>query len=131
MVTEVKTHILYMEDEAGLAHLLKRRMKRQGCAVDIAHDSESGFQRLAQNAYDLILVDYRLPMRSGLEVIQILAQQPEAPPTIMITGAGDERLAVEAMQQGASDYIVKDSETLYLEILPSKIDRAIEQHRLE
>jgi PAS domain S-box-containing protein len=131
MATEANTRVLYMEDEAGLAHLLKRRMKRQGCAVDIAKDSTAGFQLLEENAYDLVLVDYKLPMRSGLEVIRILAQQPQAPPMIMITGAGNERLAVEALQQGASDYIVKDSETLYLEILPSKIDRAIEQHRLE
>ena len=123
--------VLYLEDEEGLAHLLKRKLRRQGYAVDVAPDSEVGKAMLEKETYDVILVDYRLPVQSGLDVISYLAERDSAPPSIMVTGAGDERIAVEALQRGASNYLVKDINGAYFQILPSVIDRAIEQKTLE
>jgi len=75
-------------------------------------------------------VDQNMPVYDGLEVIRILAAQGPLPPVIMITGAGNEKTAVEALKMGARDYIVKDVEGGYLELLPAVIDRVIFQHRL-
>lgn len=131
MKTEVMKKILYIEDEEGLAYLLTRRLNRHGYAVDTAINSTLGFEMLEAHEYDLVLVDYKLPLQSGLDVIGQLSQRIDAPPTIMVTGAGNERIAVEAIKHGASDYIVKDSGRIYLEVLPSKIDKAVEQHLLK
>ena len=132
-MTESKntTRILYIEDEEGLAFLLTRRLSRHGYTVDIAPNATLGFEMLDTNEYDILLVDYKLPNQSGLDVIELVSKQIDAPPTIMVTGAGNERIAVEAIKHGASDYVVKDTGRVYLEVLPSKIDRAVEQHRLK
>jgi CheY-like chemotaxis protein len=74
----------------------------------------------------VVLVDKEMPRRDGLEVIQALAQQG-GPPSIMVTGTGDELSAVEALKSGASDYIVKDAEGRYLELLPVVLAQVLEQ----
>jgi DNA-binding NtrC family response regulator len=59
----------------------------------------------------------------GLATIRTLLARGPLPPTIMITGAGDEEIAIEALKLGASDYVVKDVEGGYLELLPSSSRR--------
>jgi PAS domain S-box-containing protein len=71
-----------------------------------------------------------MPVYEGLEVIRILTSRDTPPPIIMVTGAGDERTAAEAMKLGASDYLVKDVAGGYLDLLPVVIEQALERHRL-
>ncbi|MAU09499.1 MAG: hypothetical protein CL607_06740 [Anaerolineaceae bacterium] len=130
MSTVEPTRVLYMEDDAGLAGLLKRRLRRHGYAVDIAPDGEVGLQMVDDNGYDLLLVDYNLPVLSGLEIIRTLTKRSDYPPLIMLTGAGNEALAVEAIQCGASNYVVKDNHGNYFEMLPTVIENALENKRL-
>jgi signal transduction histidine kinase len=80
--------------------------------------------------YDVVATDQAMPVHSGLEVISILATQDSLPPTIMVTGTGNEQIAVEAMKLGASDYIVKDVDGGYLDLLPAVIERVLQQQRL-
>lgn len=122
--------ILYMEDDEGLARLLQKRLERQGYTVDVAHNGEQGLSMFTKGTYDIVAVDQSMPRLDGLEVIRILTSQGYLPPTIMITGSGDERTAVEAMKLGASDYIVKDIEGVYLELLPSVIEQTLHKQRL-
>ena len=122
--------ILYMEDDLGLARLFQKKLKRAGYLVDIAHDGTEGLARYEAGSYDLVAVDQRMPVHDGLEVIRILAARGPLPPTIMITGTGNERIAIEAMKLGAGDYIVKDVELGYLELLPSVIEQVLNQRRL-
>jgi signal transduction histidine kinase len=119
-----------MEDDAGLARLLKKRLEREGYSVAIARDGGEGLSLYAAAPYDVVAVDQNMPVHDGLEVIRILAARGPLPPVIMITGAGNEKTAVEALKMGARDYIVKDVEGGYLELLPAVIDRVIYQHRL-
>ncbi|MBF0526892.1 MAG: PAS domain S-box protein [Deltaproteobacteria bacterium] len=116
--------VLYMEDNDGLARLVKKRLERAGYQVDIANDGKKGLEMFEKTSYDAVAVDQNMPGYDGIEVIRILASQGELPPTVMITGTGDERLAVEAMKLGADDYMVKDIEGRYLELLPSVIEQA-------
>ena len=121
--------ILYVEDDPGLARLVQKRLGRVGYEVDIASDGEDGIKKYEADSYDLMFVDQTLPVYDGLEVIRILATRGPLPPTIMITGTGDERVAVEAMKLGTSDYIVKDTGAGYLELLPSVIAKVLQQRR--
>lgn len=122
--------ILYMEDDAGLARLLQRRLQRHGYSVDIAGNGDDGLARLEQNTYDVLLVDYSMPSCDGIDVLRFTAERKTSPPVIMITGKGNEKVAVEALQLGASDYIVKDVEMGYLELIPIVIDQVLQKQQL-
>jgi diguanylate cyclase (GGDEF)-like protein len=121
--------ILYVEDDPGLARLVQKKLGRAGYTVDIASDGKEGVAKYEAYPYDLMFVDQTLPVYDGLEVIRILASRGPLPPTIMITGTGDEKVAVEAMKLGTSDYIVKDAGAGYLALLPSVIAKVLQQRR--
>ncbi len=122
--------ILYIEDNPGLARLFQKKLERAGYIVDLARDGEEGLDMVAAGDYDVLAVDQAMPVCDGLEVIRILASQGPLPPTIMVTGTGSEQLAVEAMKLGARDYIVKDVDGGYLDLLPTVIERVTQQQRL-
>jgi signal transduction histidine kinase/DNA-binding response OmpR family regulator len=119
-----------MEDDVGLARLLQKRLEQAGYVVDIAYDGEEGLAKFAVGSYDVVAVDQNMPVHTGLEVIRILSAQGALPPTIMVTGTGDEQTAVEAMKLGAGDYIVKDVDGGYLELLSSVIEQVLQRRRL-
>jgi signal transduction histidine kinase/DNA-binding response OmpR family regulator len=122
--------VLYMEDDVGLARLLQKRLQQAGYVVDIAPDGEQGLAMYEEGDYDVVAVDQNMPVLSGLEVIRLMASQGELPPMIMVTGTGDEETAVEAMKLGAGDYIVKDVDGGYLELLPTVIQQVLHRRRL-
>jgi PAS domain S-box-containing protein len=119
-----------MEDDAGQARLVQRALQRAGYRVDLAHDGEAGLALHQAQPYDLLIVDHQMPGTGGLEVLRTLVAQGEPPPTIMVTGHGDEAIAVEAMKLGAGDYIVKDVEGRYFTLLPTVIERVLLQRRV-
>jgi signal transduction histidine kinase len=122
--------ILYMEDDRALARLVRTQLERLGYAVDVAYDGREGLAKYAAGCYDVVAVDQTMPGCDGLEVIRILASRGPLPPTIMVTGTGNEAIAVEAMKLGVRDYLVKDMVGGFLRFLPAVIQRAIEQQHL-
>jgi K+-sensing histidine kinase KdpD len=122
--------ILYMEDDLGLARLFKKKLERSGYLVDLAADGAEGLEMYQVQQYDILAVDQNMPFIDGLEVIRLLAAQGPLLPTLMITGAGSEQTAIEALKLGASDYIVKDIDGGYLELLPSVIEQTLYRQRL-
>ncbi len=122
--------VLYMEDDPGVARLTQKKLTQAGYVVDIARDGEQGLAMYDAGSYDVVAIDQAMPVHDGLEVVRILASQGPLPPTIMVTGSGNERVAVEAMKLGVSDYIVKDVEGGYFELLPSLIQQVLRQRRL-
>jgi PAS domain S-box-containing protein len=129
MRTAKPVRILYMEDDPGLAKLFRKEMGRAGFEVDVAHDGAQGLEIFDPGAHSILAVDHAMPIKTGLEVIEELAARGEIPPIIMITGAGSEKVAVEAMKLGAMDYVIKDPEARYLQLLPSILDQALERRR--
>ena len=126
------TRILYIEDDPGLSRLLQKSLQRRGYVVDTAADGEEGLRAIATCQYDMLLVDYNMPFLGGLDVIRTLAAKGALLPTIMVTGQGSEDIAVEALKLGAADYVVKDVEMKYLDLLPVVIDRVrYQQHILK
>jgi len=130
MVESEKVHILLMEDDPGLARLFQKRLGRQGYLVDLAYDGEEGLAMYDAGSYDVLIMDQVMPVYTGLEVIRILADRGQLPPIIMVTGTGNEQIAVEAMKLGARDYLVKDVDGGYLELLPTVIEQVLYQQRL-
>jgi len=131
MSEHAPVHILYMEDDPGLARLVQKRLRREGYVIDLAGNGEEGLVMYAEGVYDVIIVDQEMPVCNGLKVLETMAAEAQRlPPTIMLTGTGNEETAVEAMKLGAGDYLVKDAGGGYLELLSSVIERLLTQYRL-
>jgi len=124
--------VLYMEDDPTQARLVKKCLERAGFVVEWAGDGHEGLAawEAQPKAYEALIVDQTMPGLSGLEVLRAIAAHGELPPTVMVTGTGNEHIAVEAMKLGVSDYLVKDLEGGFVNVLPLAVSRAIEQHRL-
>ena len=119
-----------MEDDAAQARLVQKCLERAGYAVDLAGDGATGLAACETTPYDVVIVDQTMPGLSGLEVLRAMAARGSFPPTVMVTGTGNERIAVEAMKLGVSDYLVKDLEGGFVHVLPLVVNRAIDQRRL-
>ena len=131
MTSPENFQILYLEDDTGLARLLVKNMEREGFVVDVAKNGALGLEMIATKEYDVIITDQQMPEMTGLAVIEKLMQgENTPPPIIMLTGAGNEKIAVDAMKLGASDYIIKDVDGVYLNLLPTAIKQVIQQQRL-
>ncbi len=129
-MTKRDIRILYIEDSAPQAKLIKLRLEEAGYTVDIASDGAEGIAKYNSGKYDLVAIDHALPVYEGLDVLRILASQGSMPPAIMVTGSGNEQTAVEALKLGASDYIIKDLEGHFIQLLPAVIEKALLRHRL-
>jgi len=125
-----KQHVLIVDDDPLVADLLGEVLHITGqFDIEWANSIAGLWERLRGNIYDIILLDYRLPDGTGLDALSELVHQGTETPVVMITGQGDERLVVKAMQMGASDYLVKGSESLA--ILPTIVARAIRARQLQ
>src|SRR3989304_6272608 len=124
-------HILYIEDDQALARLVQKRLERMGYKVDLAVDSNQGLKQYQASSYDVLIVDQTLPEGSGLDFVRKIAMLGSLPPAIMVTGTGNETIAVEAMKLGMNDYLVKDLEGGFLNLLPIVIENAQHQRQLQ
>ena len=120
--------ILCIDDNPDSIVITKRVLDRlTGYVVESAGDAAAGLARIAEQPYDAVICDYRLPGTSGVELLHQLQTAGRSLPIIITTSAGSERVAVEAMKVGAYDYVVKDA--AYEELLPGVIQRALDHHR--
>ena len=102
--------VLVAEDEESFLMVLTSVLgSTKRFAVYPCEDGEQAVQALKTARFDVIILDHRLPGISGLNVLQWIHEQKMDTPVIMLTGAGSEDIAVEAMKFGAYDYIRKDS----------------------
>lgn len=121
--------VLVVEDEPGIANLLSDRLERLGLAVKTAASAEEAERQLRERAFSLMLLDYSLPGKNGLQFIESLRAEPgDVPPFIVTTGRGDERVAVALMKLGAWDYLVKDA--TFLEKVGPAAVKAITDSRM-
>lgn len=125
-MTERLPSVLIVDDDEDHRGLMARRLSDEGIGVVEAASGEQALERLA--GVDLVLLDYRLPRATGLDVLQALRAHPSPPSVVMVTGMGSERVAVDVLRAGAIDYVIKDSG--YLDALPSVVERAWRHHEL-
>lgn len=125
-----KPRILYAEDEEPVARLVRSRLAAQGIEVVWARDGEEALRLVEQESFDVVALDYRMPRHDGLEVLRRMRARNIHLPTVMISGMGSLDVAVEAVRLGAVDYLIKDPQGAYLDLLPTTIQRLIEQQQL-
>jgi diguanylate cyclase (GGDEF)-like protein len=119
-----------VEDNKGIANLERRHLEKEGFRVAIAETGEQGLDFIANgDAPDLLIIDYVLPDMSGVDLMRRLKAKGKAIPSIIVTAAGNEQVAVSAMKLGAMDYIVKDKETIRQ--LPSTCREVLRNANLE
>jgi PAS domain S-box-containing protein len=117
--------VLVVDDDRGLTRLIQRALEREGFRTTTATTGEAARSWLMAHVADLMLLDLKLHDIEGPQLVERLVSAQKCPPFIIITGQGDERVAVDMMKRGARDYLVKDVD--FLQFVPSVVRRALEQ----
>ena len=104
-----KPTVLVVEDEAALATMLRYNLEKQGFKVDEAVDGQEALTRIAESQPDIVLLDWMLPVMSGIEVCRQIRRRPQTRdlPVIMVTARTEDQDAVRGLNTGADDYITK------------------------
>lgn len=122
--------ILYLEDDPSTARLVQQRLEHEGYTVDRVTDGATALELCVYVPYVLVLIDQHTPAHTGMEVLRTLRARDALLPVVLLFRAGYERLAVEAMRLGANNYVTKDPEDIYLDLLPFVVQRTLHQHQL-
>lgn len=125
--------ILLFEDDEGVALLTKEALEKVAnhFSVDIVHRGKEGLERAKNEKYDFFILDQVMPDYTGLEVFaELKKMKNNSVLAIIVTGSGDEKIAVQALKMGIADYIVKSADMQYLSTLPLVIEKAAEQRRM-
>lgn len=130
-----RIHVLIVEDDVVDRMACRRALKYEAACEFVLSEAETGREglELAKSIQpDCILLDYSLPDLNGLEFLKALAGESGEVgiPVMLLTGADSTKLAVEAMKSGASDYLGKDVDRQYLDLLPTAIQRMLRERRL-
>jgi len=101
--------VLVVEDEAALVTLLRYNLEREGFRVAEARDGEEAMLQIAEQMPDLVILDWMLPLMSGIEVCRQLRRLPETRrlPIVMLTARGEEGDKLRGLDAGADDYVTK------------------------
>ncbi|HJU64832.1 MAG TPA: response regulator transcription factor [Gemmatimonadaceae bacterium] len=99
--------ILVIEDDPTVGQYVKRGLEEQRWGVDLVADGEEGERRANSEAYDLIVLDMRLPGRSGMEVLHNLRARGFERPVLVLTAQDAVDAKVKALRAGADDYVTK------------------------
>lgn len=115
--------VLLIEDDKVDQAAFKHHIEKECLLYDysIASSVSEAKKILSSEAFDVAIIDYRLGDGTAFDIIDLVASTP----FIIVTGAGDEEVAVKAMKAGAHDYLIKDNERNYLKVLPVVIEKAI------
>jgi two-component system, OmpR family, manganese sensing response regulator len=102
--------ILLVDDEIEMVDPLSRLLQREGYGVDVAHSGLAGEILAINGAYDLLILDWMMPGKSGVEICHTLRTQGNAVPVLLLTAKDTLDDRVEGLDAGADDYLVKPFE---------------------
>lgn len=102
-------NILVIDDEVDIVELVTYNLKREGFAVETAHDGEEGLKRISSKRYELIFLDLMLPGIQGIEFCKMVRSNPHTAhiPIVMLTAKNEESDKILGFEVGADDYITK------------------------
>ena len=124
----IKSTVLIVDDEKPTREGLRAALEDR-YDVYIAEDGESAVRLIEENGFDVLLTDLRMPGLGGLDLIKRAKSMNKPPICILMTAYGSEEMAVDAMRQGADDYIAKGR--LQIDELEMRIARAVRSQKLE
>ena len=128
---EERFRILVIDDDEVDRMMVRRALAASGVKADYdeAHDGRSALAALAARHYDCALLDYRLPDGDGMSVLKAARAAGSTTPIVLLTGQGDEQLAVELMKAGANDYLSKTR--LSRDLLSHSVRHVVRLHRAQ
>jgi DNA-binding NtrC family response regulator len=106
-MTEQLLNVLIVDDEPTYRIVLTQTLKGCGHTTEACDTGDDAISLLQKNKYDVVLLDYKMPGTSGINVLQWMYGMKMDIPVIIITGYGSEEIALEAWKWGAKDYFVK------------------------
>jgi len=120
-------HILVIDDDSTCRRLVAEQLSREipGLAGDPIASKEEFESAIERGGFDLVITDYHLGWTNGLEVIRMVKNRYPSCPVIVLTGTGNEEVAVAAMKAGADDYVLKSPKDISL--LSATVSRAMER----
>ena len=124
-------HVLHVDDDVSLLEVSKEiLLMENNFDIDIVTCVDEAFKKLENQNYDVIVSDYEMPQKNGLEFLKELREQRKEIPFILFTGRGREEVVVEALNLGADSYINKHGspEAVYCE-LADAINKTVERKR--
>ncbi len=124
----MKLRLLVIDDDPDLLLILTDWLQAAGHEVRSAPDGEAGIAALGHTPVDLVLLDVDMPKMDGIQVLKLVSKRWPEVPVVMMTGHGSIRLAVEAMREGATDFVTKPFQHAQLE---AAIAQAASRHRLK
>ena len=124
-------NVVIIEDEEPHFQLMKRAINKELplASVDYFEEGYACLQRLDEISPDVIITDYLMPGMNGIEFLKALNREEKDIPVIIITGQGNEKIAVQAMKLGAWDYLVKTPD--FFTLLPSVIEKVVRERKLK
>jgi len=99
--------ILIIDDDTFICKALQKQLQNNGFPAEVAFTGNSGLKKIKQNKYEVILCDFRLPDKDGLEILQQVKKLNINTTFVIITAYADIRMAVKLMKLGATDYLTK------------------------
>ena len=123
------TRVLLIEDDPGDAQLVRRQLREGGFELEIANRLADGLGCLEAGEFDVVLLDLHLPDTQGPDTVRTLRKHHDALPLVVFTTVGDETTALQVLDAGAHDYVVKGE--VSGEMLTRAIRYAMERHRLQ
>jgi two-component system response regulator AtoC len=120
--------ILIVDDEPSNRKILQQELTHRGYAVDTANDGSEALKKVETTRPDLIILDYTMPGLSGLDVLKELRKKEDDTPVVMITAYGTVDRAVQAMKEGAYDFITRPFEPDHITLV---VQKALERQRLK
>jgi len=99
--------LLLVEDEEDVARMVAKGLRQEGYFVDVANDGQAGLDHVEKAAYNLIILDVRLPVKDGWTVCQEIRERGIHTPVLMLTALGATEDRIRGLDIGADDYLVK------------------------
>lgn len=121
--------ILVIEDDRGLNRLVQKILESEGYATEGCHTGKEALEWMEREEFDLLMAEYVLADMSAKELLMKIILLDRIVPFVIMTGYGDEQVAVDMMKMGARDYLVKGPD--FLNFLPAKINKVVAGIRTE
>jgi DNA-binding response OmpR family regulator len=99
--------ILYAEDDDAARLIVREQLETEGYEVETAADGEEAIAILSRSQFQLVLLDIKMPGKSGLDVLQFMRDRKITSRAIMLTAVNEVSIALQAVRLGANDYITK------------------------
>src|SRR5438477_2330049 len=125
--------ILVIDDETAIREAIKMTLEYEGYKVDESRSGQDGLDRATKYTVDAILLEIKMPVLDGIEVLENLKEQKIASPVIMVSGHGDVHTAVECTKRGAYDFLEKplNRDKLLLTVRNAVRVRSLEEENIE